>query len=107
MTSTGFGLVGQYMPIFHGYELLRLVFPASEFGQYWPNSIDRSQLPHHMEDTDKNFLKTMMPWSAEYKEYERINTFGIKPEAPPGIFDSKPQTPSKGGISGSTSEGVA
>jgi hypothetical protein len=65
------------------------------------------RMPQHMEDTDTSFLKDMMPWSLEYKEYERISTSGIKPEAPPGIFYSKPRTPKKRRTSGSTSDGVA
>jgi len=65
------------------------------------------QMPHHMEDTDIGFLQAMLPWSPEYREYERINTCGIAPEAPPSIYDSKPRTPKKGMSARSTSEGVA
>jgi hypothetical protein len=65
------------------------------------------QMPHHMESTDTGFFEEMMPWSLEYKEYERIHTSGIKPEAPPGIYDSKPSTPKKRRKSRSNNEGVA
>ena len=58
------------------------------------------QMPLHMEDKDTGFLKTMVPWSDEYKEYERINTCGKTSDAPPGIFTSKPRTPKKGEASG-------
>jgi hypothetical protein len=54
------------------------------------------RMPSYMEGTDTGFLDGMMPWSLEYREYERICRSGIKPEAPPGIFDSKPRTPKKG-----------
>ena len=64
-------------------------------------------MPHFMEGTDTGFLKTMTPWSAEYREYERINMSRIKPEAPPGIFESKPQTPKKIITSVNTSEYIA
>ena len=60
-----------------------------------------------MEGADTGFLEAMMPWSLEYKEYERTNTSGLKPEAPPGIYDSKPRTPKKADFLGSTSEGAA
>ena len=53
------------------------------------------QMPRHMEGSDTGFLEGMMPWSPEYKEYERIITSGIKPAAPPGTYDSKPRTPKK------------
>jgi len=57
------------------------------------------QMPRHMEGTDRSFIESMMPWSSEYQGYEQINTSGIKPEAPPGVFDSKPRTPKKVRIS--------
>jgi hypothetical protein len=53
------------------------------------------QMPRHMEGTDTGFLESMMPWSPEFREYERICASGIKPMAPPGIHDSKPRTPKK------------
>lgn len=65
------------------------------------------QMPGHMEDTDTSFLKAMVPWSEEYREYERVNTCGITPETAPGIYDSKPRTPRKGGSSDNASEDVA
>jgi hypothetical protein len=60
-----------------------------------------------MDGTDTSFLEDMMPWSPEYREYERIYTSGIKPEAPPGIFDSKPRTPKKGQSSKNSKECIA
>lgn len=65
------------------------------------------RMPHHMEGKDLSFLDTMMPWSLEYREYERINTSGIKPEAPPGIYDTKPKTPKKIKATDNVSESVA
>lgn len=65
------------------------------------------RMPRHMEDTDTSFLKAMVPWSEEYREYERINTCGRTPEIPPGIYDSKPRTPKKGRSSDTPSEGAA
>ena len=65
------------------------------------------QMPRHMEGSDTSFLETMVPWSIEYKEFERINTCGITQESPPGIFYSKPRTPKKGIVFEITSEGVA
>ena len=53
------------------------------------------QMPHNMDGTDTGFLESMMPWSSEYREYERSCTSGIKPMAPPGIHESKPSTPKK------------
>ena len=65
------------------------------------------QMPCYMEGTDINFLETMMPWAPEYREYEQIHTSGIKPEAPPGIYDSKPNTLKKRKGSGISTEGAA
>ena len=53
------------------------------------------KMPRYMEQTDLSFLEAMMPWSVEYKEYERSQTSGINSEPPPGIFTSKPCTPRK------------
>jgi len=53
------------------------------------------QMPRHMEGTDTSFLESMLPWSSEYREYERSCTSGIKPEASTGIHNSKPRTPKK------------
>ena len=55
------------------------------------------RMPLHMEDRDTGFLDAMVPWSDEYKEYERLNTCGKTPVAMPGIYDSKPRTPTKRG----------
>jgi hypothetical protein len=54
------------------------------------------RMPCHMDNTDTGFLKSMMPWSEEYKEYEQLNTSGKILEPPPEIYDSKPRTPKKG-----------
>ena len=65
------------------------------------------RMPSYMEDSDTGFLEGMMPWSLEYKEYERTNTSGVKMEAPPGIYDSKPNSPKKKKSPGGDKEGVA
>lgn len=65
------------------------------------------RMPCHMADTDTSFLKTMVPWSLEYREYERVNTCGRTPKTTPGIYDSKPRTPKKGASSDDLSEGAA
>jgi hypothetical protein len=65
------------------------------------------QMPRHMDGTDIGFLEAMLPWSPEYREYEQIHTSAIKPESPPGTFDSKPRTPKKSKSSESTKESVA
>jgi hypothetical protein len=53
------------------------------------------QMPNHMEGRDTSFLKAMVPWSEEYREYERINTCGKASKVTPKIYDSKPRTPKK------------
>lgn len=65
------------------------------------------RMPSHMEETDTSFLKAMVPWSEEYKEYERVNMCGKTPETVPGIYNSKPRTPRKRGASDNSSEDVA
>ena len=65
------------------------------------------QMPRHMEGTDTGFLEGMMPWSSEYREYERSCMSRLKPEAPPGIYDSKPRTPKKSKHSDSSPESAA
>jgi hypothetical protein len=65
------------------------------------------RMPSYMEGSDTGFLKTMVPWSEEYKEYELINTCGKAPPATPGIHDSKPRTPKKGASSANSSEDAA
>ena len=65
------------------------------------------QMPRYMEETDTGFIEAMMPWSLEYKEYERIQTSGIKPDSTPGIYDSKPCTPKKSKGSGCKKDGAA
>jgi len=65
------------------------------------------QMPGHMEERDTGFLKSMTPWSEEYREYERICTRGKPPDASPIIYDSKPRTPKKEGPSDNPSEDAA
>ena len=65
------------------------------------------QMPRHMEGSDTSFLDGLMPWSPEYREYERICSTGIKPAAPPGTYSSKPRTPKKNKQSISLADSVA
>jgi len=65
------------------------------------------QMPRYMEGTDFGFLERMLPWSLEYKEYERNHTSGVKADSPPGIFSSKPRTPRKKCGPGINKEGAA
>lgn len=52
-------------------------------------------MPHHMDDTNMDFLDQMMPWSNEYREYERKNTCEISSEIQEGIYDIPPRTPKR------------
>jgi len=65
------------------------------------------QMPHYMEGTDFDFLERMMPWSLEYKEYERNHTAGLRAVPSPGICGSKPRTPKKKCGPVSNKEGAA
>jgi hypothetical protein len=65
------------------------------------------KMPSHMEGTDTSFLKSMMPWSEEYREYEQLNTSGRTSKPPPGVYDTKPRTPKKGDSSHISSADVA
>jgi len=65
------------------------------------------RMPCHMEDTDTSFLKSMMPWSEEYREYEKLNTCGRTPKLSPGIHDSKPCVPKKENPPDNSSEDAA
>ena len=96
-----------------GAEALAIMYTAVETARankanvYFYLKYILERMPHHMDGTDTGFLEAMMPWSAEYREYERINTSGAKPEDPPGIYDSKPKTPKKTNASENISESAA
>jgi len=53
------------------------------------------RMPRHMEDTDRGFLASMMPWSEEYGEYEQQHTLMCQPELLPNEYGSRPKTPRK------------
>lgn len=48
-----------------------------------------------MEDKDRGFLASMMPWSEEYGEYEQQHTLMCQPELLPNEYSSRPKTPRK------------
>lgn len=52
-------------------------------------------MPKHMEDTDRGFLDSMMPWSEEYREYEQQHTLMCQPELRSNEYTSPPKTPHK------------
>jgi len=68
---------------------------ANDANVYYYLKYILEQMPRYMERTDLSFLETMMPWSLEYKEYERNHTSGINKDPSPGIYASKPCTPTK------------
>jgi len=44
------------------------------------------KMPKHKSDTDRSYLETMMPWSEEYKQYEKnyvSNSMNVCPGKPP------------------------
>lgn len=49
------------------------------------------QLPGHMDDTDRSFLSAMMPWSEEYREYEKAAKSGPPPGLGPNEYLEKPR----------------
>lgn len=52
-------------------------------------------MPKHMEDTDRGFLDSMMPWSEEYREYEQQHTLMCQPELRSNEYTFPPKTPRK------------
>ena len=51
-------------------------------------------MPAYMRGTDLSFLSAMMPWSEEYREYEKKHLLGA-PEPGPNEYKEKPRTPSR------------
>ena len=80
---------------------------ASNANVYYYLKYVLEQMPRYMDGTNTGFLDTMLPWSLEYKEYERICTSGIIPDVIPGIHASKPDTPKKKRRSCTSKESVA
>lgn len=54
-----------------------------------------NEMPAHMEDKTLNFIPSMMPWSDEYREYERRFKAGIPPDPNPNEYSTKPKIRSK------------
>lgn len=52
-------------------------------------------MPGYMEETDRGFLDSMMPWSEEYREYEQQHTLMCQSELLPNEYSSPPKTPRK------------
>lgn len=52
-------------------------------------------MPKHMEDTDRGFLDSMMPWSEEYREYEQQHTLMCQPELRSNEYTFPPKAPRK------------
>ncbi len=52
-------------------------------------------MPGHMEDTDRGFLDSMLPWSEEYREYEKQHTVKCQPKLLPNEYTSPPKPPRK------------
>jgi hypothetical protein len=80
---------------------------ANKVNTYYYLKYILERMPRHMEGTDTSFLKSLMPWSEEYREYEQLNTSGKTPKPPPGVYDSKPRTPKKGKSPDNSSDGAA
>ena len=53
------------------------------------------EMPRHMDDTDRSFMDAMLPWSAEYREYERIHTSSLDTIRRQDEYSSPPKTPQK------------
>jgi hypothetical protein len=53
------------------------------------------EMPRHMDDTDRSFMDAMLPWSAEYREYERIHTSSLDTIRRQDEYSSPPKTPRK------------
>ena len=54
------------------------------------------RMPKHLAGTDpKGYLPSMVPWSDEYRAYERRCMQGLPPDPKPWEFDSEPAVPRK------------
>jgi hypothetical protein len=80
---------------------------ASNANVYYYLKYILEKMPCYMDGTDTGFLDTMLPWSLEYKEYERICISGIRSEVTPGIYASIPGTPKKSSRSFTNKDGAA
>ncbi len=56
------------------------------------------EMPKHMDATDRSFLKTMLPWSEEYRAYEKEHTAAPPPLPRMDGYSVPPKTPRKSDI---------
>lgn len=68
---------------------------ANHANVYWYLRYVLEEMPKHMEDTGRGFLKTMTPWSEEYREYEKQHTSLLKCELDTNEYSSPPRPPRK------------
>ena len=52
-------------------------------------------IPEYLNGTDRSFLPGMMPWSEEYRKYERQARSGLPLQQGPDEFKTRPRTPAK------------
>lgn len=68
---------------------------ANNANPYWYIRYILEVMPTRLNGTDRNFLKSMTPWSQEYKEYERKHSFVLDAPYEHAGLDEKPKTPRK------------
>lgn len=68
---------------------------ANNANLYWYIRYILEVMPTRLNGTDRNFLKSMTPWSQEYKEYERKHSFVLDAPYEHAGLDEKPKTPRK------------
>ncbi len=68
---------------------------ANSANVYWYLRYVLEKMPHNSDDLDKEFLEKMMPWSQEYREYEKIQRSNGPPELRKNEYRERPKTPRK------------
>ncbi len=68
---------------------------ANKANAYWYLRYVLEKMPHDAARLEDSFLESMMPWSADYREYEKMCTSQGPPELRENEYRERPKTPRK------------